>query len=115
MSNEQLSGQVGRMSQVSHHASQAGAWLKRFWPVFLLVGACAFVFAMGWQRHLTLEELAARRGELSALIAENPVLSVLAFIGLYAVIVALSLVPSSTRSWLQARSTTVGGLATTGL
>jgi len=29
MSNEQLSGQVGRMSQVSHHASQAGAWLKR--------------------------------------------------------------------------------------
>jgi uncharacterized membrane protein YdjX (TVP38/TMEM64 family) len=91
MSNEQLSGQVGRMSQVSHHASQAGAWLKRFWPLFLLVGACAFVFAMGWQRHLTLEELAARRGELSALIAENPVLSVLAFIGLYAVIVALSL------------------------
>jgi uncharacterized membrane protein YdjX (TVP38/TMEM64 family) len=91
MTNEQLSGQVGQMSQVSHHASQAGAWLKRFWPLFLLVGACAFVFAMGWQRHLTLEEFANRRAELAALIAEYPVLSILAFIGLYAVIVALSL------------------------
>jgi len=67
MSNEQLSGQVGRMSQVSHHASQAGAWLKRFWPLFLLVGACAFVFAMGWQRHLTLEELAELRKQVGEL------------------------------------------------
>ena len=79
------------MSQVSHHASQAGAWLKRFWPLLVLVGAFAFVFAMGWQRHLTLEELANRRAELSALIAEYPALSLLAFIGLYTVIVALSL------------------------
>jgi uncharacterized membrane protein YdjX (TVP38/TMEM64 family) len=79
------------MTQASQHASQAGAWFKRFWPLLLLVGACAVVFAMGWQRHLTLEELANRRAELSALIAEYPVLSVLAFIGLYTVIVALSL------------------------
>lgn len=79
------------MNSVSQHASQAGAWLKRFWPLLLLIGAFAFVFAMGWQRHLTLEELANRRAELSALIAEYPVLSVLAFIGLYAVIIALSL------------------------
>jgi uncharacterized membrane protein YdjX (TVP38/TMEM64 family) len=79
------------MSQVSRHASQVGAWLRRFWPLLLLIGACAFVFAMGWQRHLTLEELANRRAELSALIAAHPMLSLLAFIALYTVIVALSL------------------------
>ena len=65
--------------------------MKRFWPLLLLVGAIAFVFTMGWQRYLTLQELADRRGQLSALIAEYPVLSVLAYIGLYIVIVALSL------------------------
>jgi uncharacterized membrane protein YdjX (TVP38/TMEM64 family) len=79
------------MSQLSHRASRASAWLKRFWPLLLLLGACAFVFAMGWQRYLTLQELADRRGQLSALIAEYPTLSVVAYIGLYAVIVALSL------------------------
>ena len=79
------------MTQLSHRANRAGAWLKRFWPLLLLVGAFAFVFAMGWQRYLTLQELANRRGQLSALIAEYPVLSVLAYIGLYIVIVALSL------------------------
>jgi uncharacterized membrane protein YdjX (TVP38/TMEM64 family) len=78
------------MTQISRHASQAGAWLRRFWPLLLLVGACAFVFAMGWQRYLTLQELADRRLQLSSLIAEYPVLSVLAYIGLYAVTVALS-------------------------
>ena len=79
------------MSQLSRPASQAGAWLKRFWPLLLLVGACAFVFAMGWHRYLTLDELAARREQLSALIAAHPVLSILAYMALYAVVVALSL------------------------
>jgi uncharacterized membrane protein YdjX (TVP38/TMEM64 family) len=79
------------MNQISHRASQAGAWLKRFWPLLLLLGAFVFVLAMGWQRYLTLEELAARRGELSALIAAHPALSLLAFVALYATIIALSL------------------------
>jgi uncharacterized membrane protein YdjX (TVP38/TMEM64 family) len=67
------------------------SWLKRLWPLLLLFGACAFVFAMGWDRYLTLEELAGRRVELRDLIAAYPVWSLLAFIALYACVVALSL------------------------
>ena len=79
------------MSQISRRVGQAGAWLKRFWPLLLLLGACAFVFAMGWHRYLTLEELASRRGQLSDMIAAHPVVSIVAFIAIYAAVVALSL------------------------
>ena len=64
------------------HADGVKAWLKRLWPLVLLGGAFALVFAMGWQRYLTLAELADRRDSLRALIAAQPLLSLLAYIGI---------------------------------
>jgi uncharacterized membrane protein YdjX (TVP38/TMEM64 family) len=69
----------------------AKAWLKRLWPVALLVAAAAFVFAMGWQKYLTLGQLAENREALRAFIDANLLLALLAFVALYAVTVALSL------------------------
>ncbi len=69
----------------------AMAWLKRLWPVAVLVAAAAFVFAMGWQKYLTLGQLAENREALRAFIDANLLLALLAFVALYAVTVALSL------------------------
>ena len=46
------------------------AWLKRLWPLVLL-GAGALVFAMGWHRYLTLQELAENRQTLRGLMDAN--------------------------------------------
>ena len=44
-------------------------WLKRLWPLLLLLAAMALVFAMGWHRYLTLQELVERREALRTSIA----------------------------------------------
>lgn len=75
----------------SRGANGAALWLKRLWPLLLLIAAGALVLAMGWQRYLTLEVLAENRGTLRAFIAANMALSLVAFIALYAATVALSL------------------------
>jgi uncharacterized membrane protein YdjX (TVP38/TMEM64 family) len=69
----------------------AVAWLKRLWPLLLLVAAGVFVFTMGWQKYLSLENLAENREALRAFIDANMALALLAFVALYAVTVALSL------------------------
>jgi uncharacterized membrane protein YdjX (TVP38/TMEM64 family) len=66
-------------------------WLKRLWPLLLLIAAALFVFAMGWHRYLTLQELVERREALRAAIAGNTSLAILAFMAVYAATVALSL------------------------
>jgi len=68
----------------------AALWLKRLWPLLLLIALSAFVLAMGWQRYLTLEKLAENRETLGAFIRANMVFSLAAFIAIYAVTVALS-------------------------
>jgi uncharacterized membrane protein YdjX (TVP38/TMEM64 family) len=69
----------------------ATAWLKRLWPLLLIAVAGVLVFSMGWHHYLTLEGLAERRESLRALIASHWLLSVLAFVAIYTVSVALSL------------------------
>ena len=69
----------------------ATAWLKRLWPLLLIAAAGVLVFSMGWHHYLTLEVLAERRESLRALIVSHWLLSVLAFVAIYAVSVALSL------------------------
>ncbi len=71
-------------------AGGIGAWVKRLWPLGLLVGGTALVFAMGWQRYLSLESLAENRAALAAAIDANLPLALAAFIALYAATVALS-------------------------
>src|SRR4029078_7175302 len=61
------------------------------WPLALLIAAAGIVFAMGWTRYLTLEELVARREDLRATIADHMWLALLAFMAIYAATVALSL------------------------
>jgi uncharacterized membrane protein YdjX (TVP38/TMEM64 family) len=72
---------------------QAGAvaWAKRLWPLLLLLAAMALVFAMGWHRYLTLQELVERREALRASISGHTLLAILAFMAIYAATVALSL------------------------
>ena len=67
------------------------AWLKRLWPLLLLLAAMGLVFAMGWHRYLTLQELVERREALRASIAGQSLLAILAFMAIYAATVALSL------------------------
>jgi uncharacterized membrane protein YdjX (TVP38/TMEM64 family) len=66
-------------------------WLKRLWPLIALIAATALVVTMGWHRYLSLEVLAENRETLRAYIAANMLLSLLAFVALYAAVVALSL------------------------
>lgn len=66
-------------------------WLKRLWPLLALLGAMAFVFAMGWHRSLTITALAENREALRGLIDAHKLLSLAAFVAIYAAAVALSL------------------------
>jgi uncharacterized membrane protein YdjX (TVP38/TMEM64 family) len=66
-------------------------WLKRLWPLLVLLAAMALVFAMGWHRYLTFGALAENREALRGYIDAHMLLSLLAFVALYAAAVALSL------------------------
>ena len=79
------------MATIPHEETPALAWLKRLWPLLLLLAAVAFVFAMGWHRYLTLQELVERREALRDAIAGHAILSILVFMAVYAATVAVSL------------------------
>jgi uncharacterized membrane protein YdjX (TVP38/TMEM64 family) len=79
------------MATASDRENTALAWLKRLWPLLLLVAAMALVFAMGWHRYLTLQALVDRREALRAAIAGHTLTALLIFAAVYAVSVALSL------------------------
>jgi uncharacterized membrane protein YdjX (TVP38/TMEM64 family) len=79
------------MATASHSSHGAILWLKRLWPLLALFAATALVLAMGWQHYLTLEALAENREVLRSAIATKMLLSLLGFVALYAVVVALSL------------------------
>jgi uncharacterized membrane protein YdjX (TVP38/TMEM64 family) len=79
------------MQTVSESANGAMFWLKRLWPLLLLIAATALAFAMGWHRYLSLQVLAENREGLRAYIEAHMLLSLTIFIAIYAVTVALSL------------------------
>jgi len=79
------------MDTVQDMARGAGNWLKRLWPLLLLLGIGGFIVAMGWHRYLTLEHLANNRETLRDLIQGHFVLALAVFIAIYAVTIALSL------------------------
>ncbi len=79
------------MAPTRQEDRSALAWVKRLWPLALLIAAAALVVAMGWHRYLTLEELVDRRSALRAAIAGHLWLALLAFMAIYAGTVALSL------------------------
>lgn len=70
--------------------STAGA--TRTWaPLVVVVGAMVLVLVMGWHRHLSFENLALQRDALRAFVDANLALAILAYIGVYVAVVALSL------------------------
>ena len=75
-------------------ASRTSA-LRRLLPLAVLAAGFAAFFALGLHRTLTLGELAARRAELGAFVAEQGALAALAYVGVYALVVAFS-VPGGT-------------------
>src|SRR6478735_11850357 len=79
------------MAAAAPSKDTALAWLKRRWPLLLLLAGMAFVFAIGWQRYLTLQELVDRREDLRAAIAGHTLMALLIFMAVYAATIALSL------------------------
>ena len=80
-----------RKGMAEETRQNAKLWLKRLWPLALLLASAAIVLAMGWQSYLSLEQLAENRDALRAFIDANMVLALLAFIAIYAATVSLSL------------------------
>ncbi|MCO6418162.1 VTT domain-containing protein [Siccirubricoccus sp. KC 17139] len=71
-------------------APSSAAW-TRAWPLLVLLAALALAYALGLHRYLSFDALAARRAALLGFVAAAPLLAALAYIGLYVVVVALSL------------------------
>jgi uncharacterized membrane protein YdjX (TVP38/TMEM64 family) len=65
--------------------------LRRLAPVAAIVLVMALVFAMGWHRFLSLETLVRHRAAIDAFVHVHHGLSVLAFIGGYIAVAALSI------------------------
>ena len=68
---------------------------RRLLPLAILAAGFAAFFALGLHRALTLEGLAAQRTELAAFVAARGAVAALAYVGVYALVVAFS-VPGGT-------------------
>ena len=79
------------MAVVQGKETTALGWLKRLWPLLLLLATTGLVFALGWHRYLTLQELVDRREALRAAITGHTLMALLIFMAIYAGTVALSL------------------------
>ncbi|MBU1346504.1 MAG: VTT domain-containing protein [Alphaproteobacteria bacterium] len=66
--------------------------VKRFLPLLLLAGVIALIFAMGWNRYLSLDTLRDHGADLRAFTAQNYVLALVALMVVFAVLTA-SVVP----------------------
>lgn len=71
--------------------SPATSPLKRWAPLALLVTAIAAAYASGLHRYLSLAQIAMNYEALKAFVASNLLLAILAYAGIYVVVVALSL------------------------
>lgn len=65
----------------------AGGAVRRYGLIAVVLGLLIAAIASGVWRHLNLDELAAHRHTLAAFVTAHPVLSVLAYIAIYVVIV----------------------------
>ncbi|MAZ33599.1 MAG: hypothetical protein CMO06_10695 [Thalassospira sp.] len=70
--------------------ARTSSWRKLL-PVLILIAGLVLAWASGVVDYLSFETLRENRETLQAFVAENPVLSVVAFMASYAIAVALSL------------------------
>jgi len=66
-------------------------WVRRFGPIALVALAVVLLFASGAGRSLSLQDLREHRQWLAALVSRHPLISLAAYLGLYALAVGLSL------------------------
>ena len=71
-------------------ASPRPGW-RRLWALAPIGGGIALVFALGLDRYLSAEAVAANHAALAALVRDNPALAAGSFVLAYAAAVALSL------------------------
>jgi uncharacterized membrane protein YdjX (TVP38/TMEM64 family) len=74
-------------------ARRIGAWIacKRFGPVTVIALVMLIVFAMGWHRALTLENIVALRDRFHTVLTEHRLRSLLLYFVVYVCVTALSL------------------------
>lgn len=65
--------------------------LKRWLPVLVLIAVAASAYALGLHKYLTLDALRDNRAALAAYVLAHAVTAAMAYMGLYIVVVALSL------------------------
>lgn len=65
--------------------------LARFLPLALIAAAIAAAFALGLDRYLSFEALAGNRARLATFVEANFATAALVYLGVYALVVALSL------------------------
>lgn len=78
------------MSQSQTADSQKPGALKRFLPLLVIAAALGLFFATGANKYFSLDTLQENREWLLTQVSENPVQSVLIFMGIYAAAVAIS-------------------------
>jgi uncharacterized membrane protein YdjX (TVP38/TMEM64 family) len=79
------------MTRAEGAGGETGLRLLRLLPLLVLLALLGAILASGVWRHLSLEEIRQRRAMLKALVRLHPALSLLAYVGLYAAVVALSI------------------------
>src|SRR5690242_9913417 len=72
-------------------ARQTHLRLRRLAPVAVIMLLAALVFAMGWQRQLSLETLIRNRAALDDFVNAHYVVAVAAFVAVYIAAVSLSI------------------------
>ena len=77
--------------EVKGGGAAEGGLIKRLLPVAVIVGLIGLVYAMGWHRYLTVEQLYESRTALKAYIADNFALSLAIYMVIYVAAIALSL------------------------
>jgi uncharacterized membrane protein YdjX (TVP38/TMEM64 family) len=79
------------MNEPVNWAAPKARGLRRWLPAAVLVLGLVLFFALGWQRFISFEALQEHRDWLVAEVARNQALVALAFVGLYALVVACSI------------------------
>ncbi len=76
-----------------HRPAAAGRRFSpwRLWPLAVIAAGIATFFALGWDQYMSFEALRDHRQTLLAWADEYRLLSVLAYIGIYGVVVAMSI------------------------
>lgn len=79
------------MSLSTDKPQTLNATLRTWSPLIVIAALMGLVFAFGWHKYLTLETIGRNYEFLTTTIQNNLILSLVSYIGLYIVVVALSL------------------------